>query len=177
MNPWRVGAVIYIAYGSNMLSRRFRHPGRMPAAVARGVAAASGVRVRFHKRGVDGSGKCTLVDADDSAGAWGVLFEVTERDLETLDRVEGVHLGGYARESISVRVQDGSIVAAVTYIGQEPFIDDTLVPYDWYRELVVEGAREHGLPADYVDELKQTSSRPDPDRDRAAEMHRLLEET
>ena len=166
--------VIYFAYGSNMLERRLKHPTRVPAAVAQGIAAAIGFAVRFHKRGRDGSGKCTLVPADDAAEAWGVLFDVPERDFETLDGVEGVQSGGYAREAISVRLTDGRTIAAHTYIAQEPFIDDTLVPFDWYLGLVVAGAIEHALPAGYVQALSKTPSRPDAQTSRAALMKQLL---
>ena len=167
--------MIYFAYGSNMLERRLKHPGRVPAAILRGIAAATDFRVRFHKRGRDGSGKCTLVTAEDTAAAWGVLFDVAQEDLEALDRAEGVHTGGYERQSISVHLPNSGTMAAETYIAQEPFIDDTLIPYDWYRDLVVAGAREHGLPTEYVEALEITLATPDPDLRRAAEMRRLLE--
>ena len=160
-----------------MLERRLQHPDRVPAAVARGIAAAPGFVVRFQKRGRDGSGKCTLAAADDVTEAWGVLFDIPEQDFETLDRVEGVHMGGYARRQVSVRRADGETLNAQTYIAQEPFIDDTLVPFDWYLGLVVAGAIEHGLPADHVEALRQTPSRPDPEPIRAVEMKRLLEKT
>ena len=166
--------MIYFAYGSNMLEERLRHPSRVPDAIVRAIGQVPGFRVRFHKRGRDGSGKCTLVAADDSAAAWGVLFEVTPDDLITLDRVEGVHTGGYVRQSISVHVPDGRSEAAATYIAQEVFVDNTLIPFDWYRDLVVAGAREHGLPVEYVQELTATPARPDPNLPRAGEMRRLL---
>ena len=166
--------MIYFAYGSNMLERCLKHPDRVPAAVARGIAVAPAFVVRFHKRGKDGSGKCALVAADDAAEAWGVLFDIPERDFETLDRVEGVHTGGYARQPICVRLVDGDTVAAQTYIAQEPFIDDTLIPYDWYLAFVIAGAIEHGLPGKYVEVLQQTPSRPDSEPDRAAEMNQSL---
>ena len=156
--------MIYFAFGSNMLERRLKHPDRVPATVARGIAAAPGLVVRFHKRSKDGSGKCTLIAADDSTEAWGVLFDIPEEDVETLDRVEGVPAGHYARQPISVRRADGETVEAQTYIAQEPFIDDTLIPFDWYLGFVVDGAIEHGLPQEPVEELRQTPSRPDPSR-------------
>lgn len=167
--------MLYFAYGSNMLERRLRHPDRVPAANARGIAAASGFVVRFHKRGREGSGKCTLVAADGAAEAWGVLFELTERDFETLDRVEGVHLGGYARQPITVRRSASETLEAQTYIAQEPFIDDTLLPFDWYLALVIAGAVEHGLPAEHLEALRQTPSVPDTEARRATEMRELLE--
>lgn len=166
--------MLYFAYGSNMLERRLKHPDRVPAANARGTAAASGFIVRFHKRGRDGSGKCTLVATDGAAEAWGVLFHLTVQDFQALDRVEGVHLGGYARQPIRALRADGETAEAHTYIAQEPFIDDTLLPFDWYLGLVVAGAVEHGLPAEPLEALRQTPSAPDPVPVRAVEMKRLI---
>jgi gamma-glutamylcyclotransferase len=78
----------YFAYGSNMLTRRLTARSRAPSAVARGVAAVSGFAVRFHKVGADGSGKCTLVETEEeSAVAYGVLYELEDSDGDKLDRV------------------------------------------------------------------------------------------
>lgn len=94
----------YFAYGSNLLTRRLTDPLRAPPAVARGIASAPGFVMRFHKIGTDGSGKCTLIPTPDDAGvAHGVLYEFAAADLPGLDREEGVHLGGYARQSLRVR--------------------------------------------------------------------------
>ena len=37
-----------------------------------------------------------------------------------------------------------------------------LVAFDWYKQLIVEGAREHRLPEYYVTELEALAARPDP---------------
>jgi gamma-glutamylcyclotransferase len=43
-----------------------------------------------------------------------------------------------------------------------------VTPYDWYKALVIAGAREHGLPADYIAALAAAPAKPDPDKIRAA---------
>ena len=165
----------YFAYGSNMLTRRLTDASRAPSAVACGVARAPGFIVRFHKVGADGSGKCTLIAAGgDAAAAFGVLYEVAEADGENLDRVEGVHTGGYVRRSVQVRLADARTTNAMTYVAGARHVDVSRVPFDWYRDLVVAGAIEHGLPAHYVAELARVSALPDPDAARAARARRLL---
>ena len=165
----------YFAYGSNMLTRRLTDPSRAPSAVACGVARAPGFVVRFHKVGADGSGKCTLITAGgDAATAFGVLYEVAEADGENLDRVEGVHTGGYVRRSVEVRLADGRTTNAMTYVAGAGHVDASLVPFDWYRDLVVAGVIEHGLPAHYVAELARVAALPDPDVARAARACRVL---
>ena len=166
----------YFAYGSNMLTRRLTDPSRAPSAVACGVAGAQGFVVRFHKMGADGSGKCTLVAAGDAAAvAYGVLYELADSDGAKLDRVEGVHTGGYLRCSLQLRcLDDGGTTDAVTYVADDRRVDPARVPFDWYRDLVVAGATEHGLPAPYIDELARIPAVPDPDRARSAQARRLL---
>ncbi len=166
----------YFAYGSNLLTRRLTDLSRAPSAVALGVASAPGFVMRFHKIGTDGSGKCTLIPSvNDADAVYGVLYEVAESDLTGLDREEGVQLGGYARHSLRLRLPTGDTTEAMTYIGGEPDIDAACVPFDWYRDLVVAGAREHALPPQYVEELARTPAAPDADAARAARARRLLE--
>ena len=166
----------YFAYGSNMLTRRLTHPSRAPSAVARGVATVAGFAVGFHKVGADGSGKCTLVATDDRAAmAYGVLYELADSDGDRLDRVEGVHTGGYSRCSVQLRVLDGGTTDAVTYVAGDRDIDTAGVPFDWYRDLVVAGAVEHGLRQWYIDELTRVPALCDPEGGRAARARRLLD--
>ena len=166
----------YFAYGSNLLTRRLTDPSRAPSAVALGIASAPGFVVRFHKIGTDGSGKCTLIaTGDDADVVYGVLYEFADSDLAGLDREEGVHLGGYARCSIRLRFPGGDATEAMTYLAGDRHIDPTCVPFDWYRDLVVAGAMEHGLPPPYVEELARTPAASDPDAARAAPARRLLE--
>ena len=166
----------YFAYGSNLLTRRLTDPSRTPSAASRGIATVSGFLVRFHKIGTDGSGKCTLVPAgDDAAVAYGVLYEITDAEVADLDREEGVHLGGYARCPVRARLANAENVEAMTYVAGDRYLDPASVPFDWYRDLVVAGAREHGLPAAYVEALARTPAVPDPDAARAARARRLLQ--
>lgn len=170
-----LAAVNYFAYGSNMLTRRLADPSRAPSAVACGMAVAPGFVVRFHKIGADGSGKCTLVAmAGESEGAHGVLYDVSDADCARLDRVEGVHTGGYVRRSVELRLTDDRTETAMTYVAGARYVDAARVPFDWYRDLVVAGAIEHRLPASYVDELMRAPVIRDPDPTRAARAYGLL---
>ena len=63
----------------------------------------------------------------------------------------------------------------MTYLASDRHIDPACIPFDWYRDLVVAGAIEHGLPPPYVEELAGTPAAPDPDAARAARARRLLE--
>ena len=49
-----------------------------------------------------------------------------------------------------------------------------LLPFDWYKEIVLAGARENGLSRDYLDAIEAVPSVVDPDPERAARNRAVL---
>ena len=145
---------LYFAYGSNMSSERLR--GRTPSASARGRGRLPGHGLRWHKRGRDASGKCDIVPADPPEVVWGVLFEVAWTEKPALDAAEGLGTGYFEKEGCIVT--DGGEHRALTYHASPDHIDPALRPRDWYKDHVVSGAREHGLPAGYIRMLEQVET-------------------
>jgi hypothetical protein len=131
----------YFAYGSNLLSTRMR--GRAPSARALGVARLEGYRLTTDKRGRDGSAKANL-RPEPGGRVWGVLWSLSETHWAPLDVAEG----GYERIDVEVVAADGSRARALTYastlLTEEPVLAAA------YKRLLVEGAREHGLPAEWI---------------------------
>ena len=162
----------YFAYGSNMLTQWLTDQARAPSAVACGIARAPGFVVRFHKASKDKSGKCALIaTADEAAAADGVLYEVSDVDGDSLDRAER----GYSRRSVQLVLADGRTLNATTYMADENYVNEALVPFDWYRDLVVAGATEHQLPAHYIEELARVPAVSDSNSARAASRRRILD--
>ena len=163
----------YFAYGSNLLSGRLQ--ARVPSARPLGVAQLGQHTLEFSKRSfVDGSGKCTIIhtgQADNTV--WGVVFEMDPRDRPALDRAEGLG-NGYRAMEVEVLI-DGRSLRVFTYIVQGTHHQPGLVPLDWYRALVLAGAEEHGLPADYIAGISAVAAEPDPDEERAARLWDLVE--
>lgn len=141
---------LYFAYGSNLKQERFF--GRVPGARCFGIARLDHWRLRMNKRGRDGSAKANLAAARGEA-VWGALYRVRSRDWTRLDGFEG----GYVRRRVRVCGPGGQVHEAVTYVSDR--ICDAR-PFDWYRALLVEGAREHGLPEDWVARLEALPFRP-----------------
>ena len=108
-------------------------------------------------------GVADLVESGAGSPAWGAVWEFPEGDLEALDKQKGV--GGadpkYRRFTLDVVGSDGrrwpcfsySVVAAkrvrVKGGGFKRF-----EPSVQYRACVLRGARESGLPPDYVGRLE-----------------------
>jgi len=160
--------LLYFGYGSNMPKARIE--ARLGHVERLGAAWLPGWRLAFHKRGADGSGKCDAVlthHPDDRL--WGALDRLTEDQMEALDRIEQ----GYDRRIAEVRFGEGFRSAGL-YVAREDRIDPELRPHHWYKELVLAGARELDLPADYVASIEEEVSRPDPNRERAARNRAVL---
>ena len=52
------------------------------------------------------------------------------------------------------------------YLADPDAIDEALVPYSWYHELVIRGAEQHDLPNDYIAELRAVPFTADPEPNR-----------
>ena len=168
-----MATLLYFAYGSNLLTSRLQ--ARCPSARGGRVATADNHSLSFFKRGRDGSGKATLVpDARVGQRVVGVVFELDECELSQLDRFEGAGAGYDRVQRFRVRTEAGSAeLEGFTYIAGEGFIDPGLKPFDWYLGLVVAGAREHGLPEEYVAAIRRTRTVTDPVEDRPSRLEAL----
>ncbi|MGI9249173.1 MAG: gamma-glutamylcyclotransferase family protein, partial [Woeseiaceae bacterium] len=118
--------------------------------------------LHFHKRSQDGSGKCNILSG--GSGVHVAIFEISKEDKLALDKIEGLG-SGYSETLLNIP----EIGDCVSYAAEESHIDDSLVPYDWYKELVLLGARTHGFPADYLNRIGSLPSHQDPDPNRRAE--------
>lgn len=156
-----------------MLTARLR--GRVASARALEPARLEGHVLRFHKRGLDGSGKCNaLRTRSRSEAVLGVVFEMDAVGRPALDEAEG-HGRGYRRERVRVRMGEVGEVGVFTYVAESASMDEDLLPFDWYKALVLAGAREHHLPRAYVRAIERVAAQPDSDPERAARHFRLLE--
>jgi len=146
--------VLYFSYGSNMSVRRLRR--RVPSAQAKGPAVLTGHQLRFHKKSRDGSAKLDTFATDRPQDrVIGVLFEIDKTEKKLLDAEEGVGRG-YEEKTVTVENAQGKTVRAFTYYATD--IDASLKPYHWYKEHALRGARENGLPEDYVQMIESAES-------------------
>ena len=109
------------------------------------------------KRGRDGSGKANIVRGD-GGEVWGALYRMDPEHWRILDQFEG----GYERVGLDV-ASAGGVVRATSYTSSIRTPD--AVAFDWYQQLILDGAREHGLPEDWIAGLLALPVRSDPSRD------------
>lgn len=148
---------VNFAYGSNMSTRRLR--ARTPSARPCGIGQLPGHRLMWHKIGRDGTAKCDILETGRPNDiVWGVLFEILLAERPLLDQAEGLG-NGYEHKNIDVLTDFGVKPAGAYYATH---IDSALRPFDWYLEFVLQGAREHGLPGQYLRELESVTAVIDP---------------
>lgn len=160
--------MLYAAYGSNLHPQRLLR--RTPSAEFLGTARVAGLRLAFHKRGNDGSAKCSLAhDAGPAAGVFVAVYGLGRAARRRLDGIEGVG-SGYAHATLEVP----GFGRCYTYLAEPGYVDDGLAPFDWYRELVLLGCRRHAFPASYRAAIEAVATRPDPDAVRRERYRRML---
>jgi gamma-glutamylcyclotransferase len=141
--------MLYFAYGSNMAR------GAMPEARFVGPARLDGYRLALTRRSIRWQAGVLDIVAAPGQSVWGALFEMDGTDLERLDAKEGA---GFAYRRIEVVLEDGTSASAYEVIDKEPV---EVPPAAEYVALVLAGARECGLPGDWVRELERGLATPD----------------
>lgn len=169
----------FFAYDDKMFSPLLHSI--LQEATCLGIAKVVGYKLYFHNRGAnDPSGKCNLVRVRDSQeSVYGVLYDVVAREKHLLDRAEAL---GYGNQEITLKVEPLMLMGgadnpcfAFTYVAHKENVFEDLVPFSWYKELVLSGAKEHHLPDVYLHYLQQIASTQDPNVARESKNKRFLE--
>jgi phage replication-related protein YjqB (UPF0714/DUF867 family) len=132
----------YFAYGSNLCVRQMAL--RCPDAADPRPAVLSDHDWLINQRGV------ATVEPFAGNQVHGVLWQVSDHDLATLDRHEGVPVR-YRRDRLTVHTNDGLSPAWV-------YIDHRVTPgppRPGYLPRIIDGALHHGLPQRWVDFLRR----------------------
>lgn len=162
----------YFAYGSNLHPLRIKQ--RVSSVKFEQLVTVPGYQLHFHKRHEeDGSGKCNMFqtgNADDVV--IGALYSMHDDHKAVLDQYEGP---GYRSEILELNVT-GQSTSCFVYIAERSHIDNQLLPFDWYRSLVLLGAKYHNLPVEYVQRIENFNSQQDPDAERKLKNEGLIEE-
>jgi hypothetical protein len=117
----------YFAYGSNMWTPRMQ--ARCPSARVVDTAVLRGWRAVFDKPSMDGSAKLNI-RPDPPGSVPGVVYEIDRGERELLDRAEPAY-----------RPIATPVGLTYAYEGEAT----SWPPFAWYVDLVVAGARSHGL--------------------------------
>ncbi|MEJ5173377.1 MAG: gamma-glutamylcyclotransferase family protein [Hydrogenothermaceae bacterium] len=134
----------YFAYGSNMNLKQMER--RCPSAKFSKRAYLQGYRFVYDGYSAVRNGPVANIVEDKDSIVWGVLFEIDEDCRNRLDSYEG-YPDCYDRKVIKVKDDEGMEYEALVYL-RKPRPEGE--PSKVYRNIVLEGARECGLPEDYI---------------------------
>jgi gamma-glutamylcyclotransferase len=152
----------YFAYGSNLLKARKEM--RTGPIQQSHIARLPDYRLVFNKLAKDGSQVYANIEPRPGFAVWGVIYLCDPDTLARLDRFEGAP-DHYARAEVTVLRSPDQAVGAVVYIAQPAYICEARKPEAAYLNKLLTGAREHGLPAEYIELIQKTAETPAPDGD------------
>ena len=132
----------YFAYGSNLCVLQMAR--RCPDAVNPRPAVLGDHDWLINERGV------ATVEPFSGNQVHGVLWQISDHDLATLDSAEGVPVR-YRRDRLTVHTNDGSSPAWV-YIDHRVTLGP---PRPGYLPRIIDGAVHHGLPPRWIDFLRR----------------------
>ncbi len=143
--------VWYFAYGSNMNRAQMRS--RTGQILEEQPGRLENYEMVFNKKSRGGSATANIRPAPGKT-VYGVLYKIPDAALRSLDRFEGVPVH-YRRIEVSATDSAGRKVAAQAYIATR--VEKGLRPAAHYLQVILDGAGEHGLPAEYIGEIKSSA--------------------
>ena len=158
----------YAAYGSNLHPLRLAL--RAPSSRLLGSKFVPGWSLQFHKRSMDGSGKCNVLNSGSGEGVYVAVFEMHKKDKKKLDDIEGIGMG-YDDSTMEVP----EFGKCCTYLGTVSHIRNELQPYDWYKEMVLLGCRKLDIPNRYSSMIEAVKCIRDPLEKRSLEQWKIAE--
>lgn len=143
--------VLYFAYGSNMASSVFQVRRKMrPTKIERAVL--KDYRLVFNQPGIPWV-EPSFANIEEAEGEYieGVLYEITGEEMRLLDISEGN--GAYDIVTPRVEGEKSGPVLAHTFMTKS--VARGLLPSQRYMNLLVHGAAEHRLSAEWIQKLRE----------------------
>ncbi len=142
----------YFAYGSNLsMDRKQRRTGLIRSSRP---ACLKDYRFAFNKGGAGGEVYANIVPSPGDV-VWGVVYLCDPEAMASLDEYEAVETGDYWRHPVEVEATDGELLRAEVYIAGDDFVIADSRPRPWYLDLILSGARKHGLPGEYIKSIEE----------------------
>jgi AIG2-like family len=143
---------LYAAYGSNLDPERMAI--RAPHSPLRGTGWLQGWRLTFGGEDVSWEGPLGTVveEVDDPEGhqVYVALYDLTDSDVESLDKWEGVDIGLFRKLKVRVQTLDGDVPAWIYVLDAY----EGGLPSARYLGMLADAAEAGGAPDDYVAELR-----------------------
>ncbi|XP_046585241.1 gamma-glutamylcyclotransferase-like isoform X1 [Haliotis rubra] len=141
----------YFAFGSNLLKERLLLGN--PTAQYFDVARLDDYRLTFDSpqdtKTMLWAGAPATIRRCPGSSVWGVIWQLDMADSDNLDRQER----RYQRRTVTVTTPDGTTHTCRTYELDGEF-DISHTPSPQYKDVIVRGAKQSGLPQAYISQLE-----------------------
>ena len=149
----------YFAYGSNMNMVQMKQ--RCSGSKVLGIASLPGYRVEFYGNSAIWDGAQETVIRDPQSEVWGVLYELQAYDWEALDGYQDARSNGMGEYfHYPVEVIDSEQRALTVIMYKKNILNEPKLPSAEYLDFIVQGAKEQGLPVEYLTLLQNRKTKP-----------------
>lgn len=143
----------YFAYGSNM--DKLQMGKRCSNYTFLGKALLNGFILDFTRESSHWNGGVADIVNDPNHTVWGILYELNNKDLDSLDYYEACPQY-YKRKKVNV-VFNSIAINAIAYevVNKKTFIP----PSKKYLSIIIQAAIENDFPEEYIDYLKSIKTK------------------
>ena len=144
-------AIKYFAYGSNLDLPQMKR--RCPSSKLISKGSLSGYRLTFNRFSSGWGGGVADVIQEQGSEVWGLVFEISDSDLERLDRYEGCYkeqTSLYERWKAVIDIPNGQVcdVWVYTVVEKQKFVP----PTSEYLQIIKDAAVKWNFPKSYQDD-------------------------
>jgi len=136
---------LYFAYGSNMDKKQMAL--RCPNSKYLGIAKLEGYEFCLDSKGY------SSISEVKSRHVWGAIWNVSEEDIRSLDRHEGVAAGAYERVTVKISTDESDLFDALAYISLRDIENINKNPE--YLQRVIKAATECWMDEEYVERIRE----------------------
>lgn len=150
---------LYFAYGFNLNVEKMNQKCTKPRVL--GIARLSEHKIGFYEHSVVWDGAVETVIPDTQSEVWGVLYQLESYAWDELDNCEDVRLDGtgeYFHYPVEVLDTQNRVREASMY--KKARLGAAKLPSTEYLEIIIQGAKEQGLPEGYIATLQNIVSKP-----------------
>jgi len=150
---------LYFAYGSNLNLEKMNEKCTKPRVI--GLARLPGHKIGFYEHSVIWDGAVETVVPDAQSEVWGVVYQLEYYAWDQLDGCEDARLDGtgeYFHYPVDVIDKENKIIDVSMY--KKARLGEATLPSTEYLNIIIEGAKEQGLPESYIATLQNIQSKP-----------------
>lgn len=150
---------LYFAYGSNLNLEQMKQKCSNPRVLS--IARLDGYKIGFYGYSSTWDGAVETVIPDVQSEVWGVLYQLDAGGWESLDNCQDARAdgtGAYFHYPVEVMVDKQQIIQEAT-IYKKDRLGQPQLPSTEYLSVIVQGAKEQGLPENYVAALQNIATK------------------